>query len=770
MPSADLDAPCLVALLQGDAGAAALRATLVGLLERTDPTVRIEVFGFDDEAHKRDGLPDRSDRSDPRVPAADGDARHPPDPLHLTARVHWRAPVDSAAHAARALADVLPGADLAVLAAGTVLPERWRQRLQRALRADPSHGTASPLRDADPLYAPGPPPRGRAWPAGGLDRWLEGRFGSAALQMTRPPAATVLVRADARAALAGSAEADWGRELSAAGWAHVATPGMFVGGARRAHVAPSPTTLLAAPEASPSGHPLAAVRATLASLGAHELDSIAVQPATEAPMPAAGRPATRTSPPPVQLHVAHSWGGGLGRWIEDFCDADAAHRNLVLRSVGVRGAYGQRLCLQRGYADTEPLRVWDLSQPIHATAQRHMQYRAILREVIEDFDVRSVLVSSLIGHSLDVLATGLPTAVVTHDYYPMCVAIFGVFETVCTSCDRQRLGGCIAGNPLHEYFKGVDAGEFDALRAAFVRTVLERDIRLIAPSRSAALQWRALAPALERADFAVVPHGVALPEPAPFEPPAGGRLRLVVLNRLAPEKGGRLFAEMLPELARFADITLLGCSDTGAAFAGTKGIRVVPQYTRSELPALVAAAKPHLGLQLSVFAETYCYALTELWQMGVPVLACRIGSLAERITEGVDGFLAEPRPDALLARLREIDLRRDDLAAMRASLLERPVRRAGEMVADYQRLLPTDPWYAAAAKPDDAPPADTGLLEGRVRVGPIAVSAQATYATALGAFARYTLSKIRHSPRLPRVLRRVVELLPRRWWEDDGRV
>jgi len=733
MRSADLEPRCLVALLQGDADDAALLRTLAGLLERTEPPVRVEVFAA-------------ADCTDPR--------------LRATARVGWHPPAAGAAQAARALAGVEPDADLAIVAADTELPERWRRRLQRALHGDPACGSASPLRFGDALYAPGSRTDESAWSTDRLDRWLEASFGAAALQMPRPAASSVMVRARARDALAGSDGADWGRALSAEGWLHVAAAGLCARVASAPGALPLPSTLVAGPGAAAREHPLAAVREALA---ATPDDARAAQRTPTVP-------AAPAKPQPAQLHVAHSWGGGLGRWVEDFCDADGERRNLVLRSVGEPGAYGRRLCLQRNYADTDPLRVWDLSQPIHATAPRHLQYRAILREVIEDFGVQSVLVSSLIGHSLDALATGLPTAIVTHDYYPLCVTIFGVFDTVCPGCSRERLAECVARNPLHGFFAGVDPAEFDALRAAFVRSVLERGVGLVAPSRSAADQWRRLAPPLERAACTVIPHGVALPAPVPFDPPAGGRLRLVVLNRLAPEKGGRLLATMLAELSRFADVTLLGCAETGAEFAGQPGVRIVERYTRAELPALVADARPHLGLQLSIFAETYCYGLTELWQMGVPVLACRSGSLAERIAEGVDGFLADPRPDALLARLREIDRRRDDLAAMRAALLSRPVRGTREMVADYHRLLPADPWFVVPGAPVGTSPERSHVPDGRVRIGALAVSAHATYAAALGAFARYTLSKLRHSPRLPGAVRRGVERLPRRWWNEDSRV
>ncbi|MBL0040833.1 MAG: hypothetical protein IPP28_07255 [Xanthomonadales bacterium] len=46
------------------------------------------------------------------------------------------------------------------------------------------------------------------------------------------------------------------------------------------------------------------------------------------------------------------------------------------------------------------------------------------------FGVGSVIVSSLIGHSLDALATGLPTELVCHDYFPLWPVLHADFDAV----------------------------------------------------------------------------------------------------------------------------------------------------------------------------------------------------------------------------------------------------------------------------------------------------------------------------------------------------
>ena len=67
------------------------------------------------------------------------------------------------------------------------------------------------------------------------------------------------------------------------------------------------------------------------------------------------------------LHISHSWGGGLGRWISDFRAADEDHVHLVLKSVGTREASAQALALHLGEAPV-PLKQWSLTTPIQSTS------------------------------------------------------------------------------------------------------------------------------------------------------------------------------------------------------------------------------------------------------------------------------------------------------------------------------------------------------------------------------------------------------------------
>ena len=61
----------------------------------------------------------------------------------------------------------------------------------------------------------------------------------------------------------------------------------------------------------------------------------------------------------------------------------------------------KRLSLHLGAAPV-PLKQWSLTTPIQSTSLGSYEYREILREIQASFSVEGVVISTLIGHSLDV--------------------------------------------------------------------------------------------------------------------------------------------------------------------------------------------------------------------------------------------------------------------------------------------------------------------------------------------------------------------------------
>ena len=450
--------------------------------------------------------------------------------------------------------------------------------------------------------------------------------------------------------------------------------------------------------------------------------------------------------PPVQLHITHSWGGGLDYWVGQYCGTDKVRDNLVLRSIGTWGAFGQRIALYRSAVMDQPLRYWDLDYPIRATALAHLQYRAILREVIADFGVEALLISSLIGHALDALTTGLPTVIVAHDYYPFCPAIVIRFNEVCSHCELERLERCFVENEQNRFFRNVSATEWLSLRRRFAQLAVTETVRFAVPSPAVARHWQTLVSELRDSSFTVIPHGLDFAPARLPAPVAGERLRVVILGSLAPQKGLVLLEQLWPLIADRIDLYLVGCDGGGETVQGQPGMTVIPRYHHAELPDLLASIQPEVGLLLSIWPETFSYTLSELWLFGIPVVVTDLGSFGDRIQPGVNGFVCPPRADAVAERLLAIAADRACLTPIREWLADFRHRSVAEMVADYHALLPLPVISAARYFPGSTARSDQPAMEDVPRA--LHIDVRAPFGQVLQEFGQYVGQKLVTTPRL----------------------
>lgn len=512
----------------------------------------------------------------------------------------------------------------------------------------------------------------------------------------------------------------------------LATDNLFVDDRERSPQSLPATTFPAWQAAISRRHPLTGLRHALTELS------------SRGEVPGADVPQVQ----PARLHVSHSWGGGLGRWVEDFVAADTGHRSFVLRPIGDLTAFGQTLALYSERNLTVPIRTWTLAEPILSTAIAHHQYRQLVASVLDEFAIESVILSSLIGHAIDLLRLELPVLVVCHDFYPFCPPILATWETPCSQCDRARLQDCLQNNPGHRFFQFEQAPHWLALRSAFIRAVVQRDIALIAPSASVAARMHSLIPELREGAIQVIAHGLPQPvieglaalEPAP-EPQR--KLRIVVLGSLEVHKGAHLLQAVIEPLAQCATVVLVGSGEGGSAFAALPHVEIRGGYAREELGALLAAARPDIGLLLSVVPETFSYTLSELHAAGVPVAATAVGAFADRIRHGDNGWLYAPDADALLDLLRSLAANPAEIARVRATVAATPPRTATEMVADYERVLPPADGFLPRPLDPASARAETGSLN-------IKINPEASFRVVFREFWDYARSKVHNTEKLPR--------------------
>ncbi|ANB19017.1 Glycosyltransferase [Dokdonella koreensis DS-123] len=571
-----------------------------------------------------------------------------------------------------ALAAAFPGESLVLVRTDAELPDRVIDRLLRALACEDVLA-AVPLDNVVPARSPLPAGTESVAPAARIDAVC---YAYSARGAFDGPVAAAPVSAWRGAALARL-------DLSQPGWIDAApAAGLRCVVLDHAYVAAAGTPLTGAPaDTDPRDplppSPLAALREQVRAA----LDAGATP----------GRAALDERP--VLLHVLHGWGGGAERWVRDFAASfDGAHHLvLIARGSAARRMPGEWLELHDGALAGPPLRRVALPQPIADTALADAGYRAILGDILADYGVDAIIVSSLIGHSLDALRTGLPTVRIVHDHYPLWPVLHRDFGDPRLAFDAAQRSADLAAATDYEFIAR-DPDHWTRLRDACVAALGAAQVRLVAPSRAALADDLRLAPELRALPSAVIPHGIApwpSPPPEPTVRAPGRRLRLLLPGRIRHGKGGELLQAVLPALRERAELFLIGAGTDAHALFGQHGVHILLDYRRDELPELIARIAPDAALLLPTVAETFGYMLSELRSLGVPVLATRIGALAERIVDGVDGFLAAPEPAAVIAGIDALQADRGRLDTVRSTLAGQREPDLAAMSRAYAEVMPT---------------------------------------------------------------------------------
>lgn len=124
---------------------------------------------------------------------------------------------------------------------------------------------------------------------------------------------------------------------------------------------------------------------------------------------------------------------------------------------------------------------------------------------------------------------------------------------------------------------------------------------------------------------------------------------------------------------------------------GLGGRVVFAGYRGDDLPEILAAMD--VAVLLGAGSEESCRAILEAMAVGRPVVAARVGALAETVVDGETGWLVEAVPEAIAERLAAVLADPERARAMgaagrgRVEALFTPERRAAGVEGVYARVL-----------------------------------------------------------------------------------
>jgi glycosyltransferase involved in cell wall biosynthesis len=326
--------------------------------------------------------------------------------------------------------------------------------------------------------------------------------------------------------------------------------------------------------------------------------------------------------------ITHDDGGGVERRIQASIAAHEAmgHRAIVLRPTkpgngpaGVTVSSRSLPDLRFELPGEQPalLRLFRRMRPVEAELHHFLNHDPSAFETIR--------------------VLGLPYDAHTHDYTWFCprIALVGRNDRYCGEPAPAGCEICVAETSsfLHEDI---------SVPALLGRSqdILSGARRVIAPSHDAAAR---MARHFHEISPIVIPHedDAAVDEPPPI-PRVEGAVLVCVAGAIGLHKGFHvLLACARDAKKRGLDLSFVvaGTTIDDQRLIDTERVFVTGPYQPDEAVALIKAQRAALALLPSIWPETWCLGLTELWRAGLRVAAFDIGAPAERIRQTGRGFL-----------------------------------------------------------------------------------------------------------------------------------
>jgi glycosyltransferase involved in cell wall biosynthesis len=270
---------------------------------------------------------------------------------------------------------------------------------------------------------------------------------------------------------------------------------------------------------------------------------------------------------------------------------------------------------------------------------------------------------------LDLVTDFTKRAVISfHDYYPITplFTMQGVTNPEHTFTKKVSL----------EWF-GADLTDYLGKRRQVLQRSLSRFAMRICPSQYLAQVLGQIYPET----YAVINHGIR-PFAREVAPYTGPGFRFGYVGSFLPQKGWVSLLQAFPAVRdRFpeAELHFFG---GGHHYDGppVPGLEFHGPYDQHDLPQV--CSQFHVGVIPSIFAETFCLVLSELWYAGLPVAAAAIGALPERIQNNVNGRLFPPGDSPAITETLSSFFTD---TSWRSWSIAKP-RLVSEMVSDYRSV------------------------------------------------------------------------------------
>lgn len=534
------------------------------------------------------------------------------------------------------------GRDVVLLNSDTLVPPSWLQRLRTAAYSACDIGTVTPLsNNASILSYPdkadsNPCPDQAA--TNRLDRLAERANGGVVVDIPVGVGFCLYLRRDCltevgvfRADLFAQGyaeENDLCLRARRLGWRNVALPGLFVGhlggmsfGSRARYLRLRNEKII---ERLHPGH------------DALIQDFIARDPLAEPRRRIdllRWRASRRNSGQSVVL-ISHDEGGGVEQRLARAARAhkEAGRRPIVLRPAETAAGH-PAMAIRDGVDD-------DFVNLVFAMPRELPTVLGLLRAARPlAVEVHHFLNHAPAVHDL-VAQLGVPYDVHVHDYAWFCPRVALVRQDrYCGEPEIQDCETCVA---VHGQFLKEDIAVSELYRRSASFLASARTV--IAPSDDTAARMKRHFPATQ---VMIMPHEDDCLIPAVIRRrkdniAGNGRLRICIVGGIGVHKGYDVLLACARDAARRnldLEFVIVGHTIDDTRMMATGRVFITGRYSPDEAIDLIGQQHADLGFVASIWPETWCLTLGDIWRAGLAAAAFDIGAPAERIRRTGRGFL-----------------------------------------------------------------------------------------------------------------------------------
>lgn len=344
---------------------------------------------------------------------------------------------------------------------------------------------------------------------------------------------------------------------------------------------------------------------------------------------------------PRILFVIATEQGGTAKTNKDLMGAiQDKYETFLLKSNSRRVSLylfngGEELHLQTCYLNSAITPVTHISS----------EYDNLLLDLLHLWSIELIHVRQIAWHSLGLVKVaqklGIPTVYSIHDFYPVCpsVKLLDNSNNYCGGTCTPGLGMCNIELWSEKYFTNLKHNEIKSWRSMFSEMLIGVNSLITTSDFAKQVTTQNLPITLDK-PFHIIPHGRDFTSfaCASKRPSEEKNIRLLMLGTIVKSKGSDFILPILEEFSN-VEVHLLGeLLDTNIShprlyYHGT--------YKRDELHLAIEKINPSWGLLLSIWPETWCHTLTEMWANGIPVIAFNNGAVEERIVVSKCGVLVK---------------------------------------------------------------------------------------------------------------------------------